>query len=154
MASAGVPGVRCDHACALACGRAQRDVRSPRASDGSAVYGGVSFVQAHDAAGKGRGVRRAVARGDDQLRVGTISPLEQATPAAVAVPVEEARTAVHEQAVAHLDETSWRQGGKPAWLWVAVTSWVTGFVVRLSRGGQVARGLLGVRFTGILVTDR
>jgi transposase len=88
------------------------------------------------------------------LSVGTISPLEQATTAAVAVPVEEARTAVHEQAVAHLDETSWRQGGKPAWLWVAVTSWVTVFVVRLSRGGQVARALLGVRFTGILVTDR
>jgi transposase len=54
------------------------------------------------------------------LSVGTISPLEQATTAAVAAPVEEARTSVHEQAVAHLDETSWRQGGKRAWLWVAV----------------------------------
>jgi transposase len=47
--------------------------------------------------------------------VGTISPLEQATTAAVAAPVEEARTSVHEQAVAHLDETSWCQGGKRAW---------------------------------------
>src|SRR5712691_9562560 len=28
------------------------------------------------------------------------------------------------------------------------------FVVRLSRGGQVARALLGERFGGILVTDR
>ena len=37
------------------------------------------------------------------LSVGTISPLEQATTAAVAAPVEEARTYVHEQAVAHLD---------------------------------------------------
>jgi transposase len=61
---------------------------------------------------------------------------------------------VHEQAVAHLDETSWRQGDKRAWLWVAVTSWVTVFVVRMSRGGQVARELLGERFAGILVTDR
>jgi transposase len=88
------------------------------------------------------------------LSVGTISPLEQATTAAVAAPVEEARTFVHEQAVAHLDETSWRQGGKRAWLWVAVTSVVTVFVVRMSRGGQVARELLGERFSGILVTDR
>jgi transposase len=88
------------------------------------------------------------------LSVGTISPLEQATTAAVAAPVEEARTYVHEQAVAHLDETSWCQGGKRAWLWVAVTSWVTVFVVRLSRGGQVARELLGETFSGILVTDR
>src|SRR2546425_4904372 len=80
--------------------------------------------------------------------------LEQATTAAVAAPVEEARTYVHEQAVAHLDETSWWQGGKRAWLWVAVTSLVTVFVVRMSRGGEVARELLGETFAGILVTDR
>src|SRR6476619_910252 len=88
------------------------------------------------------------------LSVGTISQLEQATTEAVAAPVEEARTYVHAQEVAHLDETSWRQGDKRAWLWVAVTSWVTVFVVRMSRGGQVARELLGERFGGILVTDR
>jgi transposase len=88
------------------------------------------------------------------VSVGTISQLERATTAAVATPVEEARTYVHEQAVAHLDETSWRQGDKRAWLWVAVTSWVTVFVVRMSRGGQVARELLGKGFGGILVTDR
>jgi transposase len=88
------------------------------------------------------------------MSVGTISPLEQATTEAVAAPVEAARTYVQAQEVAHLDETSWRQGDKRAWLWVAVTSWVTVFVVRLSRGGQVARELLGERFSGILVTDR
>jgi transposase len=88
------------------------------------------------------------------MSVGTISPLEQATTEALAVPVEEARTYVHEPEVAHLDETSWRQGGKRAWLWVAVTSWVTVFVVRLSRGGDVARALLGKTFSGILVPDR
>jgi transposase len=88
------------------------------------------------------------------LSVGTISQLEQATTAVVAGPVEEARTYVHEQEVAHLDETSWRQGGKRAWLWVAVTTWVTVFMVRMSRGGEVARELLGETFAGILVTDR
>src|SRR6266853_1477411 len=88
------------------------------------------------------------------MSVGTISPVEQATTEAVAAPVEEARTYVQAQEVAHLDETSWRQGDKRAWLWVAVTSWVTVFVVRMSRGGQVARELLGERFGGILVTDR
>jgi len=49
------------------------------------------------------------------MRVGPISPLEQATTAAVAAPVEEARAYVHEQAVAHLDETSGCQGSKRAW---------------------------------------
>ena len=88
------------------------------------------------------------------MSVGTISPLEQATTEAVAAPVEEARTDVHAQEVAHLDETSWRQGDKRAWLWVAVTSGVTVFVVWMSRGGHVARELLGETFSGILVPDR
>src|SRR5438445_4140333 len=88
------------------------------------------------------------------MSVGTIGPLEQATTEAVAAPVEEARTYVQAQEVAHLDETSGRQGDKRAWLWGAVTSFVTVFVVRMSRGGQVARELLGETFSGILVTDR
>jgi transposase len=88
------------------------------------------------------------------MRVGTISQLAQATTAAGATPVEDAHTSVHEQAVAHLDETSWRQGRKRAWLWVAVTSVVPVFVVRMSRGGQVARELLGETVAGIVVTDR
>ena len=56
--------------------------------------------------------------------------------------------------MAHLDETGWREGRTRAWLWVAVTAWVTVFVVRPSRGAKVAQALLGERFCGILVTDR
>jgi transposase len=88
------------------------------------------------------------------MSVGTISQSEKATTEVLAAPVEEARASVHDQAVAHVDETSWRQGGKRAWLWVAVTSMVTVFLIRMSRGGQVARELLGKPFSGILVTDR
>src|SRR2546426_9018622 len=88
------------------------------------------------------------------VRVGTISQLAQATTEVVAGPVEAARTSVQAPAVAPLAETSWRQGGKRAWFWVAGTSWVTVFVVRMSRGGSVARELLGETFTGIVVTDR
>src|SRR5918992_1464168 len=88
------------------------------------------------------------------MSVGTISQSEKATTEVLAAPVEEARAYVPEQPVAHLDETSWRQGDQPAWLWVAVTTWVTVFVVRLSRGGHIARELLGKTFAGILVTDR
>jgi transposase len=88
------------------------------------------------------------------MSVGTISQSEKATTEVLAAPVEEARAYVPEHPVAHLDETSWRQGVKRAWLWVAVTTLVTVFVIRQSRGGQVARELLGKGFTGILVTDR
>jgi transposase len=49
------------------------------------------------------------------VRVGTISQWEQATTEVLAGPGEEARTYVQAQAVAHRDETRWRQGGKRAW---------------------------------------
>jgi transposase len=88
------------------------------------------------------------------MRVGTVSQSEKATTQVLDPPVEEARACVEAQEGAHLDETSWRQGDKRAWLWGAVTSLVTVFVVRLSRGGQVARELLGEGFAGTLVTDR
>jgi transposase len=88
------------------------------------------------------------------MSVGTISQLEQATTKVLAAPVKEARDSVATQTVAHVDETSWRQGGTRAWLWVAVTSLVTVFLIRMSRGGGVARELLGKPFSGILVTDR
>lgn len=88
------------------------------------------------------------------MGLGTISHLEQATVQAVAVPVAEAQAYVRTPPVAHLDETGWREGRTRAWLWVAVTTWVTVFVVRLSRGAKVAQELLGERFCGTLVTDR
>ena len=88
------------------------------------------------------------------MSLGTISTLEAATVEAVAAPVEEARAYVQQQTRVSVDETGWRQGDQRAWLWVAVSPWVTVFLVRLSRGGKVARELLGAAFEGILVTDR
>src|SRR5439155_4341791 len=88
------------------------------------------------------------------LSLGTITHLEQATVQALATPLTEAQAYVQAQAVAHLDETGWCAGRARAWLWVAVTTWVTVFVVRLSRGAKGAEALLGERFCGILVTDR
>jgi transposase len=88
------------------------------------------------------------------LSLGTLANLEQATVQAVVEPVAEARAYVQQQTAAYLDETGWREGPQRAWLWTAVTTWVTVFVVRLSRSGQVAQELLGERFWGWLVTDR
>src|SRR5687768_10828401 len=59
------------------------------------------------------------------MSVGTISQSEKSTTEVIAEPVEAARAYVEDRSVAHLDETSWHQGGKRAWLWVAVTSLVT-----------------------------
>jgi transposase len=88
------------------------------------------------------------------LSLGTVATLEPATVQAVAEPVAAARAYVQQQSAAYLDETGWREGQQRAWLWTAVTTWVTVFVVRLSRGGKVAQELLGERFWGWLVTDR
>jgi transposase len=65
------------------------------------------------------------------MSVGTISQSENTTTTVIAEPVQEARGYVEAQSVAHLDETSWREGGKRAWLWVAVTSLVTVFLMRM-----------------------
>jgi transposase len=88
------------------------------------------------------------------LCVGTISKLEHASVQAVAEPVAEARAYVQVQPTAYVDETGWREGQQRAWLWTAVTAYVTVFVVRLSRSAKVAQELLGEPFWGWLVTDR
>jgi transposase len=89
-----------------------------------------------------------------ELALGSLKNLEEDTSQAVAQPVAAAQTYVQAQAQANLDETGWFQENKPAWLWVAVTAWVTIFVIRFSRGGQVARELLGETFQGIVNCDR
>ena len=88
------------------------------------------------------------------MGLGTIATLEHATVQALAAPVAAAQTHVRAQSIAPLDETGWREGRTRAWLWGAVTAWVTVFVVRLARGAKVAQELLGARFCGTLVTDR
>jgi transposase len=88
------------------------------------------------------------------LSLGTIANLEHTIVQALAAPRAAAQPPVRAQALAHLDETGWREGRARAWLCGAVTAWVTVFAVRLSRGAKGAQALLGERFGGILVTDR
>lgn len=85
--------------------------------------------------------------------LGAISSCEAAVSRALAQPVAEARAYVQRAAVLHVDETSWREAGHKAWLWVAVTSLVTVFLLAKNRSSLVAQELLGA-FRGILVSDR
>jgi len=127
------------------------------------VPSGMGGPRAHAMASRCPGASRLSQRTTQRLlddlcglqgRVGMISQLEATTTAAVASPVEEARSFVQEQSSAHRDETGGRAGGQRAWLGVAATMGGTVCVVRLSRGGQVARDLVGEACGGILVTDR
>jgi transposase len=89
-----------------------------------------------------------------ELALGSISALESATSEALQEPVAEARRFIQQQAVAHVDETGWREANQRAWLWTAVTEAVSVFLIRCSRGSQVAKELVGEAFAGILVSDR
>lgn len=88
------------------------------------------------------------------IGLGSVPALEQRTSEAISEPVEEAREYVQRQSVVNMDETGWREANRRAWLWVAATTLVTVFLIRLSRGGQVAREILGQTFQGIMGSDR
>lgn len=88
------------------------------------------------------------------VSLGSISNLEQDTSEAIAAPVAEAAAYLQAQPIVHADETGWMEAKKKAWLWVAVTANVAVFLIRRSRGADVAKELLGETFKGILVSDR
>jgi transposase len=88
------------------------------------------------------------------LALGSICPLEQATSQAIASPVEEAKDYVQQQPASNVDETGWREENHRAWLWTAVTTWVSVFLIRASRGSKVVRELLGETFNGVVGSDR
>lgn len=89
-----------------------------------------------------------------QLAVGTVSQLERQLSEAVAAAVEKARTYVRQQLAVNIDETGWRERRTKAWLWTAATTLVTVFAIRLSRGAEVARELLGDVATSVVGSDR
>jgi transposase len=84
---------------------------------------------------------------------GTICQLEQQTTIALTPVVEELREHIKTEH-ANMDETGWREEGKRAWLWVAVTALVTVFHIARSRGGAVARSLLGPGWHWVVTSDR
>lgn len=89
-----------------------------------------------------------------EISLGEVAALEQATAAALDAPVAAAREYVQQQPGAGIDETGWHEAKQRAWLWVAVTTYVTVFAIRLSRGAKVAREMLGEFFAGVVTSDR
>jgi len=88
------------------------------------------------------------------VSLGTICATEGRVSEVLEAPVEEAKEFVQEQAVVHADETSHKECGKKAWMWAAVTSYVSVFIIRFTRGQAAAKELLGETFGGFLISDR
>ncbi|WP_225414673.1 IS66 family transposase [Stigmatella hybrida] len=94
-----------------------------------------------------------------ELCVGSVVNLEEEMADALVPAVAQAAQYVQSATTVHADETGWVEGreggrGKRAWLWMVTTARVALFHIAPSRGGKVARALLGEDFTGFLVTDR
>ncbi|MBI4570944.1 MAG: IS66 family transposase [Chloroflexi bacterium] len=90
---------------------------------------------------------------DVRISLGAVVTCERTASEAVAPAVEEARAFVQDQATAHADETSWREAGCRAWLWVLATPLVVVFLIHARRNRKAARDLLG-HFAGTLGSDR
>lgn len=94
-----------------------------------------------------------------ELSVGSVSNLEGEMSDALAPAAAEALDYVRASEAANADETGFAQGHEGgraarAWLWVVATALVVVFHIATSRGGKVARHLLGEDFAGFLTTDR
>jgi transposase len=59
-----------------------------------------------------------------------------------------------QQQVLNVDETSWKEALRRAWLWVAVSALATVFVLTLNRKRESLQCLVGADFAGIIGSDR
>ena len=87
------------------------------------------------------------------LAVGEICEVEQTVAQAVEPPVQAARTYIQTQD-ANVEETSWRQQQRRAWLWSVGTQGVRVFDIRPSRSAKVLKERLGVGDRASLTSDR
>jgi transposase len=83
----------------------------------------------------------------------TVCSAEQEVAATLDPVVEEMRAYVRGQPV-NMDETSWWQGQQRAWLWVAVTQYLTIYHLVAPRGAKVVREVLGPGYRRTLTSDR
>ena len=88
-----------------------------------------------------------------KVALGSVVNLERRVSEVLADRVEELRESVRRSVVVHADETSWRIGGRKAWLWAAVTAFAAVFLIRKSRAQKVAKELLG-EAPGVVISDR
>jgi len=88
------------------------------------------------------------------ISLGSIPAQEDQVSAALAEPVQAVQTYVQQQPVQNVDETSWREKTKRAWLWINTTPLVTLFLVLASRGAKGAQRILGTVVKSIIGSDR
>jgi transposase len=88
------------------------------------------------------------------LSWGSVPAQEDQVSAALAEPVPAAQTYVQSQAVQNVDETSWREKTKRAWLWISTTPLVTVFLILATRGAKGTQQILGSAVQSVIGSDR
>lgn len=89
-----------------------------------------------------------------KLGLGTIPTIERRMSAALYLTYKEAQRALREGALAHVDETPWREARRPAWLWIATDRVLSVFRVDRRRSRAAYRRLFAGIFRGFLAADR
>jgi transposase len=91
---------------------------------------------------------------DLPIGVGSVVACTQRVSDALAPLATAIQTAIHTTAVVNVDETSWRESGRRAWLWVASSPQCTSFRITTSRGRAGLDVLLPADYGGIVGSDR
>ena len=89
-----------------------------------------------------------------EMSTGAVCNSEREVSKAIEDSVTEATAHVRALPVVHVDETSWREARKRAWLWVMATLSVTCFRIDPHRSTAAAKALMGEDFAGLAVSDR
>jgi transposase len=88
------------------------------------------------------------------ISTGMVSKLERRSSEVLEAPYHELAVSVQRAEDVNIDETSWREDRRKAWLWVTVTKLATVFTIAGTRAGEVAKALLGSKPDQIVTSDR
>jgi transposase len=103
------------------------------------------------------GVRPVVSLASDlwnlDISTGMVSKLHRHTAEALLLPWVDVALYVRTQNV-NIDETTWREGKKPAYVWAAVTPLAVLFHIAKERTAHIAQKLLGKQYAGVATCDR
>ncbi|KAB8333709.1 IS66 family transposase [Scytonema tolypothrichoides VB-61278] len=88
------------------------------------------------------------------VSLGSVANLQQVASSALAPAYAEVQAAIEAEDHVNADETRWREGQRKPWLWVAVGSVATLFLLAYGRGKKQLGLLLGETFAGLVSSDR
>lgn len=86
--------------------------------------------------------------------VGALQQLLEEASAACAPAYQQVKESMRSSPAVGVDETTWSLRGRTYWLWTAVTRTLSCFRIANRRSGWARQRLLGVRYAGMVTSDR